>query len=39
MFLCKETFSLINYLLFLRVFLSRIITAIIYDLIDIAVDQ
>lgn len=39
MFLYKETFSLIYYLSFLRVFLSRIITAIIYDLIDIAVDQ
>lgn len=39
MFLCKETFSLINYLLFLRVFLSRIITAVIYDFINIAVDQ
>lgn len=40
MFLCKETFSLINYLLFLRVFLSRIITVVILDgFINIAVDQ
>lgn len=40
MFLCKETFSLINYLLFLRVFLSRIITVVISDgFINIAVDQ